>query len=107
LKFILNRLIPPAARGVKGKLFGFTDTGGGLAWTTYPYEKAVFTFAFRFRIDKEALKQSEPFSLSAEEMSSYRQPAKTPPSDNDFDNSQTDNLEIVTIKWTGRKCAGR
>jgi hypothetical protein len=107
LKFILNRLIPPAARGVKGKLFGFTDTGGGLAWTTYPYEKAVFTFAFRFRIDKEALKQSEPFSLSAEEMSSYRQSAKTPPSDNDFDNSQTDNLEIVTIKWTGRKCAGR
>ena len=106
LKFILNRLLPPPARGIKGELFGLTDTGGGIAWTTYPYEKAVFVFTFPLRINKEALKQSESYSFSVDEMSLYRKPSKTPPSDNDFDNSQTDKLEIVTIKWTGRKCAG-
>ncbi|HEY0728181.1 MAG TPA: hypothetical protein VGD38_08945, partial [Pyrinomonadaceae bacterium] len=36
VKLILNRLIPPMARGNKGELFGYTDTGGGMAWTTYP-----------------------------------------------------------------------
>jgi len=107
LKSILNQLVPPATRGIKGESFGLTDTGGGIAWTTYPYEKASFVFAFRMRLAKESLKQSEPISFSADETRSYRKPAKTPPSDHDFDNSQTASLEIVTIKWTGRKCAGR
>jgi hypothetical protein len=107
LKFILNRLLPPANRGIKGDLFGLTDTGGGIAWTTYPYEKAVFIFTFPLRISKEALKQSESYSFSADEMSLFRKPRKTPASDNDFDNSQTDKVEIVTIKWTTRTCANK
>ncbi|HEY0727142.1 MAG TPA: hypothetical protein VGD38_03670, partial [Pyrinomonadaceae bacterium] len=102
-----NRLIPPMTRGNKGELFGYTDTGGGMAWTTYPYERVNFVFTFPSRIDKEALKQSEPFSFSAEEMASYRKPEKTPPTDKDFDNSAPDKLEIVTIVWNGRKCADR
>ena len=107
VKFILNRLIPPMSRGEKGELFGYTDTGGGFAWTSYPYEKAVFVFTFPMRINKEALKQSEPFSFSVKEMSSYKKPVKTPPSDTDFDNSEPDKVEIVTIKWNGRQCADR
>jgi hypothetical protein len=107
LKFILNRLIPPAARGIKGESFGLTETGGGIAWTTYPYENAIFIFTFRLRLSKEPLKHSESYSFSADEIISSRKPAKTPPSYDDFDNSQTANLEIVTIKWAGRKCADR
>jgi hypothetical protein len=106
LKFILNRLVPPADRGMKGELFGLTDTGGGIAWTSYPYEKAVFLFTFPLRINKEALKQSESYSFSADEIAMYRKSSKTPSTGNDFDNSQGDKLEIVTIKWTERKCAG-
>ena len=104
LKTILNRLLPPASRGTKVESFGLTETGGGIAWTSYPYENASFVFAFRMRLAKDSLKQSEPISFSAAEIRSYRKPAKTSPSDDDFDNSQTENLEIVTIKWTGRKC---
>ncbi len=104
LKSILNQLVPPATRGTKGESFGVTETGAGIAWASYPYEKASFVFAFRMRLAKESLKQSEPISFSADELRSYLKPAKTSPSDHDFDNSQTENLEIVTIKWTGRKC---
>lgn len=107
LKFILNQLVPPAARGIKGESFGLTDTGGGIAWTTYPYEKVIFVFTFHLRLRKDSLKHSESYSFSADEILSYRKPAKTPPSDADFDSSQTASSEIVTIKWTGRKCAGR
>lgn len=107
LKSILNRLVPPVNRGLKGEAFGLTDTGGGMAWTTYPYENASFIFTFRMRLAKESLKQLEPISFSTDEILSYRKPAKTPPSDHDFDNSQTAGLEIVTIKWTKRRCPAR
>jgi hypothetical protein len=107
LKSILNRLVPPSTRGIKGESFGQTDTGGGIAWTNYPYAKASFVFTFQMRLAKEVLKQPEPVSFSADEILSYRNPPKTPPSPDDFDNSQTASVEIVTIKWTGRKCAGR
>jgi len=75
-----------------------------MAWTSYPYEKATFIFAFRMRLAKGSMKQSEPVSFSADEIRSYRKPANTSPSDEDFDNSQTESIEIVTIKWTKRKC---
>ena len=104
LTSILNRLVPPASRGIKGESFGVTETGGGMAWTSYPYEKATFIFAFRMRLAKGSMKQSEPVSFSADEIRSYRKPANTSPSDEDFDNSQTESIEIVTIKWTKRKC---
>jgi hypothetical protein len=107
LKLILNQLVPSPSRGIKGESFGLTDTGGGIAWTTYPYEKVSFSFTFRLRLSKESLKESEPISFSADEILSYRKPAKIPPSDDDFNNSQTTNLEIVTIKWTSRKCVGK
>jgi hypothetical protein len=107
LKSILNRLVPPATRGLKGKSFGLTHTGGGIAWTTYPYEKASFVFTFGMRFAHESLKQPEPVTFSAEEILAYSKPAQTPASNLDFDNSQTANVEIATIKWTGRKCAGR
>ena len=107
LKSILNRLVPPATRGTKGESFGLTDTGGGTAWSTYPYENASFVFSFNMRLAKDSLKQSESVSFSADEILAYRKPATTRPSDDDFDNSKTASLEIVTIKWTGRKCPTR
>lgn len=107
LKSILNQLLPPSTRGTKGESFGLTDTGGGVAWTTYPYEKATFVFTFPLRITSEALKHSQPVTFSSEEMLAYRKQPKTPPSANDFDDSERNKLEIVTIKWNGRQCADR
>ena len=86
--------------GPEPRFFVPLDPTSGIAWTTYLYEKAVFVFTFPLRINREALKQSESYSFSADEISLYRKPSKTPPSDNDFDNSQTDKLEIVTISGT-------
>jgi hypothetical protein len=82
---------------MKDESFGLTGTGGGAAWTTYPYEKAVFVFVFPLRVTADALKQGESVSLDAEEMSSYRKPPKTPPSDNDFDNSRHNKLEMSQL----------
>ncbi|HEX5885824.1 MAG TPA: hypothetical protein VFY67_14880 [Pyrinomonadaceae bacterium] len=107
LKSILNRLLPPSTRGAKADLFGYTDTGGGIAWTTYPYEKATFVFIFPLRVTAEAVKQAQSVSFSAEEILAYRKQPKMPPSANDFDNSEGSKLEIVTIKWNGRQCADR
>lgn len=107
LKSILNRLLPPSTRGTKGDLFGYTDVGGGIAWTTYPYEKATFVFNFPLRVSSEAVKQGQSESFSAEEILAYRKQPKMPPAANDFDNSEGSKLEIVTIKWNGRQCADR
>jgi hypothetical protein len=43
LKLILNRLVPPVARGIKADLFGLTDIGGGIAWTLF-IRKSCFCF---------------------------------------------------------------
>ena len=104
LKSILNLVVPPAARGLKRDAFGLTDTGGGMAWTTYPYEKVNFIFAFRMRPGEGSLKPSESHSFPISAITSNRKPVKIPPSDDDFDNSQPANIEIVTIEWPGRKC---
>ena len=107
LKSILNRLLPPSTRGTKVDLFGYTDTGGGIAWTTYPYEKVTFAFIFPLRVSSEAVKQGQSVSFSAEEMEAYRKQPKMPPSANDFDNSDGIKLEIVTVKWNSRQCPDR
>lgn len=112
LKGVLNQLAPPHTLGAQKESFGITTTGGGVAWTTYPYEKVTFTFTFPFRIDaaywKEVkTKEAQTYDFSVQENLSYGKPMKTAPRDDDFSPSQTSKAEIVTIKWNDRKCAAK
>jgi hypothetical protein len=109
LRDVLNSLIPPEWRGLKKKLnFATTATGGPAAWTTYPYERVMFTFIASFRKSTESpllrkgeFKFSVPANLPADKEES------TAPSKDDFSALQTLNTEIVTVEWTDRRCSGK
>lgn len=94
-------------RGLKQDSFGITETGGGAAWTTYPYEKVTFTFTFSMRIDPKALKESESYDFPVDEILRNRKPEKIPASSDDFLRSEASSTEVVTLKWNDRKCAGK
>lgn len=106
LKRVLNQLAPINIRGAKNEPFGITATGGGAAWTTYPYEKVTFIFTSSFKVDPDSLKESKPYVFSLQEFHSDGKPEKSAPSEDDFYRSQVTSAEIVTIRWNGRKCAG-
>ena len=107
LKGVLNQLAPPNTRGPKKESFGITVTGGGAAWTTYPYQKVTFVYISAFKINSASLKELESYDFSAQEFLSGRKPENALPSDDDFFPSQASNTEIVTITWKDRKCAGK
>ena len=59
LSEVLNRLIPPAQRGSAKEFFGDTELGGGMGWTTYPYENVSIVFLFAVRVDPQTVKRIE------------------------------------------------
>jgi hypothetical protein len=108
LRDVLNSLIPPDSRGQKTKLnFGATATGGPAAWTTYPYERVVFTFVSSFRpsFDSTVLKRGE-FVFQPPEKTATDAKESSAPSVDDFLPSASSDTEVVTIRWNDRKCAG-
>jgi hypothetical protein len=100
LRGVLNRLIPPAQRGFAKEFFGETELGGGIGWTTYPYENVSIVFIFAARVDPQILKQIPNFIV---EDFPIQQAQKTPPSYRDIPFSGA-GIEIATINWTKRKC---
>ena len=104
LKGVLNRLVPPNARGFKKELFGMSATGGGAAWTTYPYEKVIFTFTSSFEVDP--VKRLKPYTFTVSHSSSDVKAEDPTPTDDDFSPSGVSNAEIVTIEWSDRRCNG-
>ena len=108
LRDLLNSLVPPDKRGMKLKLnFGATATGGPATWTTYPYERVTFTFTTsflprRFEESPPLRKGEYTFSLPQSEPGQDTQSEK--PSTDDFLPSQSSTIEIVTIRWSDRKC---
>ena len=68
LKEVLDRLIPPAQRGFAKDFFGDTELGGGMGWTTYPYEKVSIVFLFAARVDPESLKRIESPTFALEDL---------------------------------------
>lgn len=107
LQAFLNQLLPPLSRGMKKDSFGLTTTGGGAAWTSYPYEKITVTFIFALRVDSRDLKPIKPYSFSIKEHLPALNPEKTPPSSDDFLPSQATNTEIVRVEWNDRRCAAK
>ena len=102
LRDALNRLIPPAQRGSAKEFFGDTELGGGIGWTTYPYDNVSIVFIFAVRIDPQSVKQIESPTFQVE-LSPIQQNKKTQPSYRDIPFSG-DGIEIATINWTNRKC---
>jgi hypothetical protein len=100
LREVLDRLVPPAQRGSAKEFFGETELGGGMGWTTYPYENVSIVFLFAGRVDPEILKRIESFRV---EDFPIQQNQKVLPSYRDIPFSG-DGIEIATIKWTKRKC---
>ena len=103
LKTVLNRLVPPAARGLRNESFGQTATGGPAAWTTYGYENVTFTFVSPFGLspyDGTVLRKGE-FVFTVPPDFDYT-PVSRDPTDDDFRRST--NTEIVTISWKDREC---
>jgi hypothetical protein len=107
LKVALNRLVPPNARGSKKGSFGISATGGGAAWTTYPYEKVTFTFTSSFKVDPDSQKEFKPYTFSVSQSSSDVKLEDNTPPDDDFSLSHVSSAEIVTIEWSDRKCLGK
>ena len=102
LKEVLDRLIPPAQRGSAREFFGDTELGGGMGWTTYPYENVSIVFLFAGRVDPEILKRIESPTFPIED-SPIQRNQKTPPSYRDIPFSGG-GIEIATINWTKSKC---
>jgi hypothetical protein len=105
LKSVLNELVPPKVRGAKKESFAQTVTGGGSAWTTYPYEKVTFVFISSFKVDPATV-QLKPYVFSAKALSNAeRKSTKSyDATADDFVDSAQSEPEIVTITWNDRKC---
>jgi hypothetical protein len=106
LRDLLNSLVPPDKRGSKMKLnFGATATGGPAAWTTYPYEKVMFTFITSISKSSEypLLRRGE-FQFSISPKDYVPTPESSVPSADDFIRMETSKTEVVTIEWSDRKC---
>jgi hypothetical protein len=105
LQAVLNEIVPPKTRGAKKESFAQTATGGGSAWTTYPYEKVTFVFISSFKVDPTTV-QLKPYVFSEKALSNAdRKSTKNHnASADDFLDSEHSNTEIVTITWNDRKC---
>jgi hypothetical protein len=107
LKGVLNQLVPLNTRGTKKESFGISATGGGAAWTTYPYEKVTFIFTSSFKVDPDSFQKLKPFVFSVKESPFDMSPENLAPSDEDFFRSQSSSAEFVTITWSDRTCGGK
>jgi hypothetical protein len=102
LRDVLNRLIPPAQRGAAKELFGDTELGGSMGWTTYPYDNVSIVFIFAVRIDPQSVKKIESPTFPVE-VFPVQQNKQTLPSYRDIPFSGN-GIEIATINWTNRRC---
>lgn len=107
LRDVLNSLVPVGTRGTKKESFGATATGGGAAWTNYEYEKVAFTFVSFFssgRFDGAVLRKGE-YTFPSLPKEPARKDSNA--SAEDFVDAASSRTEIVTIRWTERKCVSQ
>lgn len=102
LSEVLNRLVPPARRGNAKEFFGETELGGGVGWTTYPYDNVSIVFIFAAKVDPEMLKRVDSPTFRVEDYP-VRQNQKSVPSYREIPFTG-EGIEIAIINWTNRKC---
>lgn len=106
---VLNELVPLETRGNKKETFSMSPTGGGAAWTTYDYENVSFMFSASFPIlpyDGVIFRRGE-FAFTIPPGEIVPEPKNPYPSKDDFALSADAKTEIVTVRWTARKCASQ
>lgn len=104
LRDVLNSLVPVSTRGTKKESFGATATGGGAAWTNYDYENVAFIFVsfFSSRAFNGAVLKKGEYVFPSQPKEPVRTDSNA--SAEDFVEAASSNTEIVTIRWTARKC---
>lgn len=107
LEGVLNQLVPFNSRGLKKESFGLTATGGGAAWTTYPYEKVTFIFTFPLRVNSDPQREIKHDLFSVGGPLPTVKKINTAPSAGDFSRNQAAPTELVTIEWNEKKCIER
>jgi hypothetical protein len=100
---VLDSIVPLEKRGGKKDSFVGGATGGGIAWTTFKYEKVTLTFSFSFDVEA-SIKSSKEFTFS-EVYSSLdeKQEVAVKPED-DFLFYRGQKFEVAAITWNDRKC---
>lgn len=100
---VLNQVVPVNARGSKKGSFGVTATGGGAAWTTYPYEIVTFVFVASMRLNPS--EKSREYVFAEQQFPPDNASKVTTIIRDDFVDSQTSGAEVVTIRWNNRRCS--
>lgn len=106
-KDVVDRLVPPEIRGVRGEPFDENGStmGGGVIWATFTYEIVRITYSAGFRISAADFKDSKPFNF--EEMFNSlppEDPKEAAKPKSEFETHKSSPVEIVTITWLQRKC---
>jgi hypothetical protein len=81
-------------------------TGGPAAWTTYGYERVTFTFVGAvgpLTYDEQTIRKGE-FTFSVDYVPGEEPPRSRLPTPDDFSDSQSQENQIVEIRWNDRKC---
>lgn len=105
LQRVLNQLVPLQSRGAKKDPFVSGATGGRAEWMIYSYENVRFTFAASFEVDPDSWKERKTYTFSGGLVPAEPKKESTIPTENDFSPSRPGRVEIVTINWSGRRCA--
>ena len=101
---VIDAIVPVGTRGAQKEPFGngiWTASAGG-RWAKFVYEKVTITYIASLQINP-VLGMGEPVLLDNE---GSKQPEKPKPTKEDFSLYHDSTAEIVTVKWTGRKCSG-
>ena len=100
---VLDSIVAPEKRGAKKDPFVGGATGGGIAWTTFKYEKVTFTFSFAFDVDA-AIKSRKEYTFSEAYSNLDEKQEVVAKSEDDFLPYREHKFEVVAITWNDRKC---
>jgi hypothetical protein len=108
LKFI-GQLLPIETRGARKDLFGMSDLGGGVIWTSFNYDQVRFVFISTFKLDKDPKRQLNeanvgldfPIDKAAVAESRRKEGLET---DDALMRKYASNPKMLEIYWANRKC---
>ncbi|HEX5833086.1 MAG TPA: hypothetical protein VFY34_04495 [Pyrinomonadaceae bacterium] len=83
-----------------------SDLGGGTALTNYEYENVLITFVsfYRLTVNPKELQQPENIGIDFDAAATLEPAKDLTATKDDFANSDGIATEVVTVRWTGRKC---
>ncbi len=103
---VIDAIVPVAIRGAQKEPFGngTWSGGGGVLWANFIYERVTISYIADGRVNT-ALGLGEPVDLDLSEDEVSKRPEKPKTLKEDFSLYSGSTVEIVTVHWSGRKCA--